>query len=768
MGGVKRVRWPTMALHAGVALLGVAAPAFAQSAAPVGVPPANPAAGTASTPQASTGLEDITVTAERRRETAQSVGASISVISAKELAAHNVNNVFDLQYQTPALQVTPQFGSGQLEYAIRGVGFEDYASNNAPTVGVYIDEVAFPVPFETNGQIFDVQRVEVLRGPQGTLYGRNTTGGAINYVLNKPTKDFEGGLTVQYGRFDAALVEGHVSGSLADNVQVRLAGETQQGGAWQHGPDDSLLGNADRSSLRTLVDWEPTDTLTIETDLHGSHDRSDGLGTRLYTPNTALVEDGIPGAPIFPLDPNRDDTNWGTSPVFAKEIGISPDAKPFNHIDTAGASVRADQVLDPGVLTDLISYDYAARQEYANFDASPLALADVYFNTRANVFANELRFTSNSGGRLAYVAGVYYSNQYIDDNYRGGFDQIYGVDTSVQYSQIVNTVGVFGQASYKITDTLTATGGLRVEHEERKLQNFDSFFLVDGAVINPDNSVGRQSISYTEPSGKAELQYVPFTDDMIYAEVSRGIKSGGFTTYNTGTPKIGTAPFQPEKLWAYEIGNKLELPAAHLRLNVAAFYYQYQDEQIQAAVLNATTGLIGSIINAPRSHLYGGEAEITWTPIENLTLSQSLGESVGAFDEFSSLLSASKPPGSAVFVGTYLNRAGEALPSPKFTANGSISYRWDLGRYYLTPSADYSLRTTYNSLFGSLYNVPGYTLVNAHLTFSPANGRWSLTAFGQNIFNRQYDIDRNYFDAGDDIATAGLPATYGVRASFNF
>jgi len=751
-------------LHAVVPALCLVASAHAQSAAGVqqSLQGATPSAAGA------TGLEEITVTAERRRQAAQSVGASVSVLSAKDLAAHNVNDVFDLQYQTPSLQVTPQFGSGQLEYAIRGVGFEDYASNNAPTVGVYIDEVAFPVPFETNGQIFDVQRVEVLRGPQGTLYGRNTTGGAINYVLNKPTKDFEGGLTVQYGRFDAALVEGHVSGSLADNVQVRIAGETQQGGAWQHGPDNSLLGNADRSSLRTLVDWEPTDTLTIETDLHGGHDRSDGLGTRLYTPNTALVEDGIAGAPVFPLDPKRDDTNWGTSPVFAREIGISPDTKPFNHIDTAGASVRADQVFDPGVLTDLISYDYAARQEYANFDASPLALADVYFNTRANVFANELRFTSNSGGRLTYVAGVYYSNQYIDDNYRGGFDQIYGVDTSVQYSQIVNTVGVFGQASYKITDKLTATGGLRVEHEERKLQNFDSFFLVDGAVINPDNSVGRQSTSYTKPSGKAELQYVPFADDMIYAEVSRGIKSGGFTTYNTGSPKIGTAPFQPESLWAYEIGNKLELPAAHLRLNVAAFYYQYHDEQIQAAVLNATTGLIGSIINAPRSHLYGGEADITWTPIENLTLSQSVGESVGAFDEFSSLLSAVKPKGSATFVGVFLNRAGEALPSPKFTANGSISYRWDLGRYTLTPSADYSLRTTYNSLFGSLYNVPGYTLVNAHLTFAPANERWSVTAFGQNILNRQYDIDRNFFDAGDDIATAGLPATYGVRASFSF
>jgi outer membrane receptor protein involved in Fe transport len=711
-------------------------------------------------------LEQITVTAEKRSQSVQNVGSSISVLSGKELATHNVNNVFDLQYQTPSLTVTPQFGSGQLEFSIRGVGFEDYASNNAPTVGLYVDEVAFPIPYETDGQIFDVARVEVLRGPQGTLYGRNTTGGAINYVLNKPTQDFTGGLTVQYGRFDSALVEGYLSGSIAPNLQVRVSGETQQGGAWQHGPDEQMLGNLDKSSLRALIDWEPTDTLTIEADLHGSRDRSDALGTHLYAPNTALLDLGIPGAPVFPVDSNRDDTVWGTSPLFAREIGIAPNTKPFEHVDAGGLSLRIDQRTDYGTITDLISYDYAGRREYSDFDASPLALADVYFNTRANVFANELRFTSPSGGRLTYLAGIYYGNQYLTDNYRGGFDQIYGVDTSVQYSQKVNTISGFGQASFKITPAVTLTGGLRIEYEERKLLDFGSYFLADGAIINPNNNVPLQSTSYTKPSGKIELQYVPFTNDMAYAEISRGVKSGGFTTYNDGTPKIGTAPFQPETIWAYEIGNKLDIPDARLRFNASLFYYQYQNQQIQAAVLNPTTGLVGSIINAPHSHLYGGEIEADWTPIDNFVLSQSAGESIGAFDEFSSLVTAI--PRNGIFFGVYQNRAGEALPFPKLTLNGSATYKIPFEKYFLTTSVDYSLRTTYNSLFGSLYNVAGYTLVNAHATFGPNNGKWTLTAYGANILNKRYDIDRNYFDAGDDIATAGLPATYGVRATVNF
>jgi outer membrane receptor protein involved in Fe transport len=713
-------------------------------------------------------LEDIVVTAEKRTQKVQTLGGSVSVLSGKDLAAHNVNDIFDLQYQTPSLQVTPQFGSGQLEFAIRGVGFEDYASNNAPTVSLYIDEFAFPVTFGANGQIYDVQRVEVLRGPQGTLYGRNTTGGAVNYVLNRPTRDLTGSFTLQEGRFGSTLLEGDVSGSVAHDVQIRLAGETQQGGAWQHGPYGRMLGNTDRSSLRMLLDWEPTDTLTIEANLHGSHDRSDALGTHLYAPNTALDEVGR-DVPPTPVDPDRDDTMWGTSSLFAKEIGIEPETKPFSHIDTAGVNLRADQVFDAGRLSDLISYDYAGRQEYDDFDALPLALADVYFNTRANVFANELRLTSNTAGPLTYLAGIYYAHQYLADIYRGGFDQIYGVDTAVRYSQFVNTISGFGQVSARITDALTFTGGLRLEHEERNLDNFGSFVLVGGRAINPDN-MASQSTSYTKPSGKLELQYTPFANDMIYGEVSEGLKSGGFTTYNAKTAAVGTAPFQPEELLAYELGNKLEIPAVNLRLNLASFYYDYHNEQIQAAVLNATTGLVGSIVNAPRSHLFGGEIEITWSPLPGLTLAQSAAEATGAFDEFSSLQSATniRRRGTPDFVGVYLNRAGEALPAPKFTANGSISYRKGFDRYAVTFDVDYSLRTTYNSLFGSLYDVSGYTLLNAHMSFGPNDGIWMITLYGQNILNKHYDIDRNYFVAGDDIATAGLPATYGVRATANF
>ncbi len=712
------------------------------------------------------GLEQVTVTSERRSQNAQNVGSSISVITGKTLATRNVNNAFDLQYLTPSLQVTPQFGSGQPSYAIRGMGFNDYASNNAPTVGIYVDEVAYPVPFGTNGTMFDISRVEVLRGPQGTLYGRNTTAGAINYILNKPTHTLMGGLSAQYGRFDSSKVDGYVSGPLSDRVQFRIAGETQHGGAWQHDRDSAaVLGDVNRSGLRAMLDYEATNTLKFELDLHGSHDRSDAVGLHLYAPLTSLRTYLGPGQPIFPIDTDRAATGWGTSPQFAKLIGVPANQKPFSHIDTAGANLRADQTLSFATLTDLVSYDYMQRREYDNFDGSSLAIADVFFNSRANVFANELRLTSRNEGRLKWVGGIYYANQYLADIYDSGFQSVYKFDRTVQYSQTVNTISGFGQATYALSKTLSLTGGLRVEHEARDLNNFRAAY-VDSAVQTGVTSLAHRSTDFTQPTGKIELQYTPFSHDMMYASVSRGVKSGGFTTYNSVSAQVSTAPFSPEKVWAYEIGNKAEFPKQHLRLNVSAFYYDYHDEQIQSAVVNPLTGLVGAIINAPRSHLYGGEMEADWTPIRHLTLTQSAGWATGQFDQFESVVSATRVNG--LFVGTYANRKGDSLPSPKITLNGSASYTFDLGHYDLLTGIDYSLRSTYRSLFGKLYDVAGYTLVNANVTFQPKGGRWSVEAFGQNVLNKGYDVTRNYFVSGDNIAQAGLPATWGVRAAVNF
>ena len=714
---------------------------------------------------ASRQTEEVLVTSERRAESPQNIGSSISVISGKTLETRNVNNVFDLQYLTPSLQVTPQFGSGQPAFAIRGIGFNDYASNNAPTVGVYVDEVANPVPFATNGLMFDIKRVEVLRGPQGTLYGRNTTGGAINYILNKPTSTFHAGGDVQYGRFDSVKVDGYLSGPITQKLRYRLSGETLQGGAWQHNSDGRSLGDADRGAARLLLDYDASDSLKFEFNLHGSRDRSDGNGLHLYTPMSACNALNPP-APLYPNSPDRYETNWGTSASFAQASGVNPNTKPFSHIDVGGMSLRADKKFSFATLTNLLSYDNMQRQEYMNFDAWPKTLADVAFKTRANVLANELRLTSPGNQRLTWVAGIYYAHQYMNDRYQSGFSDLYGFDRDLRYTQFVNTISGFGQATYHLTSKLRFTGGLRIEHESRKLSSLGSYQVINGVITNPGNVLHGESTDFTLPSGKFEVQYNPVRNDMLYASFTRGIKSGGFTTYNSNSVGVSASPFKPESLLAYEVGNKLTLPDQHLRFNVAGFYYDYSNQQIQSATLNPQTGLVGSIVNAPRSHMYGGEIEAEWRPLPNLVITQSAGFAVGAFDKFSSLYSAHVVNG--LYVGDYRNRKGESLPFPKFTVNGSVSYNWELGNYVLTTGMDYSLRSTYNSLFGSRYNVAGYTLWGANIGFAPKSGKWSISAFGKNIFDKKYDVERNYFVDGANVALAGMPATWGVRLGVNY
>lgn len=200
------------------------------------------------------------ITAQRRQEDLQSIGIAVSVLSGESLAAKSVTFVNDLQNAVPSLQVEPAFGSGQAQFRIRGVGFLDYTSNNASPVGVSLDDVAFALPIQTQGQLFDVERIEVLRGPQGTLYGRNTTGGEINFITNRATADPHAGVTVEYGSHNEVHAEGYLSGPLAERLTGRLSIATEQGGAWQYNRVTSqTLGNKDKAAMRGQLEWKPAD-----------------------------------------------------------------------------------------------------------------------------------------------------------------------------------------------------------------------------------------------------------------------------------------------------------------------------------------------------------------------------------------------------------------------------------------------------------------------------------------------------------------------------
>lgn len=697
---------------------------------------------------------EIVVTVQRRAQSAQDVGIALSVVNADMLKERGITNVNQLQDATPSLQVEPAFGGGAPQFRLRGVGFQDYASNNSPTVGVYVNEVAYPVPIMTQGLIFDVSRVEVLRGPQGTLYGRNTTGGAINFITNRPTSEFHAGGTMEYGRFGAFNGEAFVSGAITEGVNLRVAGATQQGGAYQYNRSTGAsLGDANRWGGRALLSVAPTGSkFTALIDFHYGRDKSEATGLYLLNPLRTAGGTGV----TIPADTDRFATGWGVSPQLIADAGLTKNSKPGVNNRTWGASANLAYDFGPATLTSITSYDWLDRRQFGDWDSSSSIEADTFFGSKVKVFAQELRLSNSKPGRLTWVAGVYYAKQNLNERYYSDFINIYGTYARVNYAQEVESISTFGQAEYAITPKLKATVGLRYEYEKRSLQGFGSAF--GGAQALRPTSV---DTSMSPVTGKIALQYQPSRALMVYASASRGTKSGGFTTYNTGNSS-GIQPFAPEKINAYEVGFKSN-PLSFLQVNGSFYYYDYRDQQVLSAVWGAN-GPVGRFTNADKSRVLGGELEMTLQPVKGLMISQYLGYSSGRYLSFSDLnVAASRAAGAAV----YSDRSHTSIPFPKWSWGAAISYAKPVGDFVVTPSATFTYRSKYPSWLGRTYDIGAYFVTNAEVSLAPADGKWTLSIWGRNIFNEKYDLTRNFFTSAD-IAQPARPVSYGVRFGLKY
>ena len=711
------------------------------------------------------GLEEVVVTAQRREESAQSVGIAMSVISGASLADKSINYINDLQNAVPSLQIEPAFGSGQPQLRIRGIGFLDYTSNNASPVGVSLDDVALALPIQTQGQLFDIDRIEVLRGPQGTLYGRNTTGGEINFISNRPTVDPHAGLTVEYGSFDEFMSEGFISGPLTEGLLGRLSFSTTQGGAWQYNRvTDASLGDKDKIAVRAQLEWDPTAALNFRVNAHWSLDKSDETGLHLldnYTPyNTGLK------GPTIPADTSRYATGWQLDPIFAGLTGLAPNSKPGLDNSNEGIDFTGNVDLGAAKITSITAYNKMIRREYGDWDATQYYDSDEFFRSYLNVVSEEARIASTGTGALGWVAGVFYSDQNLAENFYSDFsDSDIGFKplTTPQvvltsYSQHAHSFGGFGQVNYQFNDAFKATLGAREDHETRTLENLNTGVIAGPAVPTFTGVLNPPPTTTNLPSGKFELDYTPIAATMLYASVSRGVKSGGFTAHNT-TSAPAVDAFAPEKLLAYEVGVKSDV-TQRLRIDGSVFYYRYTDQQILGKVLDEVSGsYIGRFVNA-NSRLAGGELEVGWRPFSGLSVSQYAGYVVGYYT--STLLNSDTPS---------VDYNGQPESFPKWSYGGDASYRWQLGNYQVTAESNYSFHDTYSQFYllgSNAFTIPKYWLANANLSFAPAAGPWTLTLWGRNIFNREYDTTRNFFLPGTNVAQAGEPATFGIRANFKY
>lgn len=444
-------------------------------------------------------IEEITVTAQKREQSVNDVGITINVFTGAQLKDFGVTTAEQVAQFTPGLTVNDTAATGVPLYTIRGVGFQDYSTAASSTVGLYFDEVAIPYTVMSRGLVFDVQRVEVLKGPQGDLYGRNTTAGQINFVSNKPSDEFEAGFSASYGRFSVFDLEGYVTGALGENVQGRLAFKTTQSSkGWQKSTTrDDTLGELDSSAVRALFNFDVSDDVSVLLNFHYVNDQSDNKANTAYDGTIAGLEPfALPYTPLneyvfgahagetppwHSTGDNRaaDWTNSYTSP----RTGTTFDLRPQRDNQLKGVSAKLEWNLGNMALTSITAYDKFQREETNDWDGGFYNDSSNINTTDIEVFSQELRLSGQSDD-LSWITGVYYSWDDMDEFYHYFMsDSLFGLgsvawgippfmftpilELDTKYQQETTSKALFGHVEWSFAEHWRLTLGARYTEEDR-------------------------------------------------------------------------------------------------------------------------------------------------------------------------------------------------------------------------------------------------------------------------------------------------------------
>lgn len=755
-------------------------------------------------------LEETIVTAQRRAQSVDDIGVAISAYDGDQLEDLGFAGVGDLAMMTPGVNLTETGVTGVPVYTIRGVGFDDYSANSSSTVGIYLDDVSLPYPTMTRGPQFDIERIEVLKGPQGTLYGRNTTGGAINLISRLPTTEFEAGATLGYGRFDTINADGYVSGSLSNNVRARLsASTTQSNEGWQRSSSrqGDTLGEQDQWAAKALLEWDLSDTATLMLKAHGYRDKSENSAPQYfaYVPLVPELAEYYP-APDPSIRPNLNDS---------RSADWSGDFTPERDNKGNGVSATLNWEFNGMTLTSISAYEGFEREESNDWDGSSIENLDVSFDTEIDVFSQEIRLASDPSNDLSWVVGAYFSHDELDESWvaRGSESTIYqgvfgAVDT--RYSQDSETMAAFVHTEWQLAPAWRTTFGLRYTHEEREwagcsydvdgglaylysnidfgpIPGFaDHLFLSstslqtgDCVTINADapsfeadpqtgeitvysgtSGVFDDDVSYDNVSGKLGLDWTPLEDLLIYSSISTGFKSGGYNGAASSS-WAQLAPYDEEELTAYELGLKTTFLQDRMRFTSALFYYDYSDKQIIGNVADDVFGLLTQIINVKDSAIWGAEAELEWQATQELYF--RLGASW--------LESEVKEHEGLDGTGVLQDFEGRPLAqTPTWQFTGQVEYRTSItDQLYARIGSDFSYSDEYQSALdpSELFYVEDYLVWNARVGIGSEDGNWELLLWGRNITDEYYytsaNISNDYW-----FRTPGNPLTWGVQLKLQF
>ena len=751
----------------------------------------------------------IIVTAQKRAQNVQNVGMAITAIDGDTLLERGVQSGQDLAKIIPNVSLQNIGGGGLPVVIMRGIGLQNFRVNDSPTTSFYIDEIYQASIVSAEFSMFDLDRVEVLKGPQGGLYGRNTIGGAIQVISRKPELGGEvsGYVTAGFGSYAERTAEGGITLPLGNAAAVRVSGRYQKSDDLytRSIPGNFKQGGIDRLAGRVMLRAEPASNIEINIKAHAGRDQSatpllrtvglyrdNGTAAGIGAPNVslALLQRLLNGPPALcssilagaGSDPYSCATLTGQTPV---DYGLLPGdgnryhsaidgAIPRLDTDWWGASMVTNIEFVDFTLTPIVAYDKIDYARVINADATPVEFQVIDYTTGLESWQGEMRLAYDAGGAFTAIGGINYAEDKLDEDTMllgadGVLPLFFGgaVASPQSYNQKIKTFAVYGHAELELTNALRATGELRYTDSKTAFSGGQQFQFANGTLA-PFYSVD-DSTSFSKFSGKFALDYEVADDVLLFASVSRGFKTGGFFGgFATNANQL--VPFKAETIWAYEAGFKSRFWDRRMILNGSFFYYDRDNVQQNASDPTAVPS-IARLTNIGSVRAYGAELDLSFRASDNFDLTAGLGLTDSKVNKSTYTISSVLPTlGSASLEGTNtpnyskfsLNVGGRfhhpVSDNVEFRTNVDFSYR---------SSVDLSTITN-EVIEAPIFRQPGYALVNLRMGFADINDRWDFAVFANNLLDTSYRVEAR----GDGLYGVrelyGAPRTIGANVTYRF
>ena len=755
-------------------------------------------------------LEEVVVTAQKREQSIQDVGITITAFTGDQIEALGFENSIDIARMTPGVHISGNAGGQSSQFTIRGVTQADFVDLIEAPNAVYVDDTYIATQ---QGQVFglwDLDRIEVLKGPQGTLFGRNATGGLVHYVSRKPTEEFEGYVDLTYGSYDQVRIESAVGGPITDAVSGRVSMmynyhdeiyDNQFVGVSADRPGEDVW-NDDTVGVRGHLLFKPNDDVDILVSASWSDTTTSEVpyqnepSMRIYrnTPNGPRPVDSVfigpnetrEGAFLdgTPFNEINDGDLDATRPVPGGDFSGFIDADGLdglnvnkdqayddsNKFETYSGTVNATWELDKFTITSITDVKEFEKIVFNDIEQSPdnAFLAD--FRADQGSFTQELRLNGELNN-VRWLLGFHYMDIDADVNqaFLGFPDNpsqtiaafgFAGARATVEGSLDTESTSVFGHFEYDISDTITAIVGARVIFEKKDFSFIQAFHAYNEVGIQPGTPLAdsyKESTSDTLWSGKFELDWRPSDDLLLYASINRGIKAGSFNVpgpFGIAGVTNSDLGYTEEKLIAYEIGFKSTVFDGTTRINGAAYYYDYSDYQVFLY-----PGGLSGIVRNNDADVHGVDLEVATAPIDGLDIILSaayVNATITDLDIFDTIRDVNPPY------------------APEFQFSSLIRYEWPLividGS--LAAQIDYSYSS---SFFWHTHNfsaskVDDYGLANARLTYINPDEKWTLSVFVNNLTDKTYKtigFEAADFFGGNEVAI-GKPRWFGGQLRYNF